>query len=67
MTLNSIKNNKYPRNDGFSLQFYETFWASLAQLFLNSIKTAKLNNELSNSQKQAVIKLIEKRTETNAS
>ena len=53
-TLKSMKNNKSPGNDG-PREFYETFWASLAEPFLNFIKTAKLNNELSGSQKQAVI------------
>ena len=53
-TSKSMKNNKSPANDG-PKEFYETFWASLAEPFLNFIKTAKLNNELSSSQKQAVI------------
>ena len=41
-TLKSMKNNKLPGNDGFPKEFYETFWASLAEPFLNSIKTSEL-------------------------
>ena len=56
-----MKNNKSPGNDRLPKEFYETFQASLAEPFLNSIKSAKLKNELSCSQKQAVIRLIEKK------
>ena len=41
-----MKNNKSPGKYGFSKEFYETFWARLAEPFLNSNKTAKLNIEL---------------------
>ena len=54
-------------SDGYPKESYKTFWDSLAEPFLNSIKTAELNNELSNSEKQAFIKVIEKKTEINAS
>ena len=56
-----MKNNKSPENYGFLEEFYETLWASLTEPFLNSIKTAKLKKELSSSQRQAVIKPIEKK------
>ena len=56
-----MKNNKLPGSDGFPKEIYETFWASLAEPLLNSIKTIKLKNELSSSQKEAVIRLIEKK------
>ena len=56
-----MKNNKLPGNDGFPKEFYETFWASLAEPFLNSIKTAELWNKLSSSQREAVIRLIIKK------
>ena len=56
-----MKNNKLPGNDGFPKEFYETFWASLAEPFLNSIKTSELWNELSSSQREAVIRLIIKK------
>ena len=46
-----MKNNKSPENDGFPKEFYETFWNSLAEPFLNSIKTGKLKNELTSSQR----------------
>ena len=50
-TLKSMKNNKSPGNDGFPKEFYEIFWNSLAEPFLNSIKTGKLKNELTSSQR----------------
>ena len=37
-----MKNNQLPRNHEFPKEFYETSWASLAEPFLNSIKTAEL-------------------------
>ena len=62
-----MKSNKSPGNDGFPVEFNKTFRSGLVQPFLNSTKTAKLNNELSSSQKQVTIRLIEKRTKKNAS
>ena len=56
-----MKNNKSPGNDGFPKEFYEMFWNSLADPLLDSIKASRLKNELSTSQRQAVIKLIEKK------
>ena len=51
---------KSPWSDGFSKEFYETFRAKLAELSLNSIERAKLKNELSTFQRQALIRLIKK-------
>ena len=42
-------------------EFYEIFWDSLEEPLLNSIRNSFLKQELSSSQKQAVIKLIEKK------
>ena len=44
-----MENNKSPGNDGFPKEFFETVSASLAESFLNSIKTVKLKIELSSS------------------
>ena len=55
----SIQNNKSPGNDGKS--FFVTFWEDGKDVFLNSCCTAKRKKELSTSQRQAVIKLIEKK------
>ena len=55
-----MQNNKSPGDDGLTKEFFVTFWEDIKYTFLNSCRT-KLKNELSTSQKQAVIKLIEKK------
>ena len=57
--------NKLPRNDGITKEFYEAFWDYLkTPLLLSANKDFKVE-ELSTSQKQVVIKLIEKKTKIN--
>ena len=48
-----MQNSKSPGNDGFTNDFYETFW--------NKIKHSRERKKLSTSQRQAVIKLTEKK------
>ena len=55
-----MPNNKLPRNDGLAKEFYEVFWEDLKIPLISSLKSAFDKGELSNSQKQVVIKLIEK-------
>ena len=57
----SMQNNKSPGNNGLTKEFFVTFWEDIKDAFLNSCCTAKLKKELSTSQRQAVIKLIEKK------
>ena len=52
---------KSPGNDGLAKEFYEYFWNVLKDSLMNSIKEARKKKKLSISQKQAVIKLIEKK------
>ena len=59
--LKSIPNNKTSGNDGRSKEFYETFWEDIRDVFINSLKQAKIEGSLSISQRQAVIKLLEKK------
>ena len=59
--LKSIENNKSPGNDGLTKEFYELFWSDIKKPFLASVREAFLKEELSTSQQQAVIKLIEKK------
>ena len=56
-----MPNNKSPGNDGLTKEFYEVFWEDLKTPLISSFKSAFDKGELSNSQKQAVIKLIEKK------
>ena len=44
-------------------EFYKTFCNEIKYVFLNSLKQAKEKSQLSISQRQAVIKLIEKKIE----
>ena len=56
-----MSKNKSPGNDGLTKEFYEVFWEDLKIPFIPSFKSAFDKGELSNFQKQAVIKLIEKK------
>ena len=61
ISLMSMQNNKSHGNDGLTKEFFVTFWEDIKDAFLNSCRTAKLKKEVSTSQRQAVIKLIEKK------
>ena len=56
-----MPNNKYPRNVGLSTEFYEGFWEDIKDVFINSLKEGNIKGSLSISQRQAVIKLLEKK------
>ena len=56
MSIMSMQNNKLPGNDGLTKDAKD-----IKDAFSNSCRTANLKKELSNSQRQAVIKLIEKK------
>ena len=56
-----MPNNKSPGNDGLSKELYEVFWEDLKTPLISSFKPAFDKGELSNFQKQALIKLLEKR------
>ena len=55
--LNEMEINKYPGNDDLTKEFDEAFW--------DNVKVSR-KSEISTSEKQAVIKLIEKRTATKS-
>ena len=59
--LKNISNNKSPGNDGLTKEFYEALWEDLRKPLCASITKAFHRGELSHSQKQAVIKLTEKK------
>ena len=59
--LISMKNGKTPGNDGLTKEFYVYFFGELGMLLLKSLNYSHLVGELSTSQKQAVVPLIEKK------
>ena len=61
LALKDFSHNKSPGNIGLTKEFYETFWEELKQPFMNSLNQAKVGKKLVTSQRQAVIKLLEKK------
>ena len=58
--LKTFKNNKSPGNNGLTAEFYNTFWPILGNLLVDCLNTAHIQGKLSNSQRQAIIRLTEK-------
>ena len=56
-----MSNGKGPGNDGLTKEFYVCFWKDLGLLLVNTLNYAFQYGELSTSQRQAVITLIEKK------
>ena len=59
--LQSFPKNKIPGNDGLIIEFYVAFWSLIGKPLVDYINYSYEFRELSNSQKQAIITLIEKR------
>ena len=59
--LSSFQTGKTPGNDGLPVEFYKIFWSLIGKLMTDSFNEAYLKKEMSTSQKQAVITLIEKK------
>ena len=59
--LNKFPNSKAPGNDGITPEFYKCFWNLLGQQLTDSLNYSFDHGELSNTQKQAIIKLIDKK------
>ena len=60
-SLESMQSGKSPGNDGLTIEFYKAFWKELQIPLFNSFLYSKQVGELSSSQRQAIIKLLEKR------
>ena len=58
--LVSMGSNKSPRNDGITKEFYVCFFAEVGSLLVSALNFCHDKGELTSSQKQAVITLIEK-------
>ena len=56
-----MENDRSPGNDGLTKEFYITFWYDIKVTFISSLKQDKKRKELNISQRQAIIKLIEKK------
>ena len=56
-----MQNDKSPGNNGLTKEFYETLWDELKEIFVISVREAKEIGHLSTSQRQVIIKLIEKK------
>ena len=59
--LRSVKNNKSPGKDGITKEFLEYFWGRLGTFLVSTLNHFFEIGELSTSQKQAIITLIEKK------
>ena len=59
--LKSFSDGKSPGNDGLTVEFYKCFWSVVGTNLTNSLNYSYEHGKLSNSQRQAIIKLIEKK------
>ena len=60
--LSAMQNDKTPGNDdGLTEEFYVCFFNELGKLLVDTLNFSYENSELSTSQKQAVITLIQKK------
>ena len=56
-----MPNNKSPGNDRLTKIFFPSFWDDIKDIYISSIRTAGIKKEFRVSQRQAIIKLIEKK------
>ena len=61
VVLKTFKSNKAPGNDGLTADFYKFFWPLIGTLISDSFNKSFEKGELSTSQKQSLICLIEKK------
>ena len=59
--LQTFKNGKSPGNDGLTAEFYQVFWPTIGHHLVDSLNSSFEKGELANSQKQGIIKHIEKK------
>ena len=56
-----LKTENPSGNDGLTAEFYQVFWPTLGHLLVDPLNSSYEKGELANSQKQGIIKLIEKK------
>ena len=61
LLLDSFQNNKTTGNDGIPIEFYKKFWSLISEPFIQCANECFEKGEMSCSQKQAVITLLEKK------
>ena len=59
--LQSMSNGKSPGSDGLTREFYVCFWEDVGSCLVSTLNYSFEHGELTSSQKQAVIALIEKK------
>ena len=59
-TLKTFSANKTPGNDGLSVEFYKQFWCWIGKPMVQCFNRAFTKGELSTSQRQAVITVLDK-------
>ena len=59
--LKSFSLNKVPGNDGLPVEFYKNFWGTEGELLVKCYNESYEKGEMSSSQKQAIIMLIDKK------
>ena len=59
--LKYFQKNKTPGNDGLTVEFYLGFWHLIGKRLVDALNFAHEQGQLSNSQKQAMITLLEKK------
>jgi len=58
--VKSFSKNKSPGNDGITAEFYQYFWPEISGLLIDSFNYGYDKQEMSTSQRQAIITLIDK-------
>ena len=59
-TLKNMKSNRSPGSDGFTCEFFKTFWKQIGAFVVRSINYAYQEGHLSVTQKQGIITCLPK-------
>lgn len=59
-SMKSFKEGKSPGNDGITMEFYKKFWGPIGKHLLETLNYGYIHGELTVSQRQAVITLLDK-------
>ena len=59
--LDSFANGKTPVNDGLPIEFYQTFWNSIGEFMTDVFNGSFEFGSMSDTQKEAIITVIDKK------